>query len=435
MALMTRTSLLVMLVMSGACTRAADRCLGDVDCTDPAYPYCDVNGTYPASGGDMGVCTIPPPADAGIDAPFSCTPGGATCTNNMLTVCNSDGVTMTTSSCLLGCETDGTACKSFEPSNGLGPAFVASATGSDIVFPSAITIDSDTGGIVDSANVPINITSVVVTQSGAPSIRVFIAHSFDITNAQATGSAAIAFVAATTVNIDGIVSLDATGTASGPGALVGATAGVAGAGGGGGGGNATVGGGGASDASAGGVAAGGAAQIAFSPLGGGGVGGGDGTNAVGGGAGGAIQIDAGTSVTVTGTLSLGGGAGGPLGGGGAGGTVVLESPTVNIAGMVAANGASGGACGVDGNNATRNTTPAPSVSGCSYQAGMHQAIGTSGSGGTAGVAPGGGSAGLMGGPAGGGSVGRMSITTADGTYQHESATISAAVSTGTLTIK
>ncbi len=71
----------------------------------------------------------------------------------------------------------------------------------------------------------------------------FIAHSFDITNAQATGSAAIAFVAATTVNIGGVVSLDADGTASAPGALVGVTAGAAAkAGGGGGGGNATTGG-------------------------------------------------------------------------------------------------------------------------------------------------------------------------------------------------
>ncbi len=170
MVLMTRTSLLAMLVMAGACTKAADQCLGDVDCTDPAYPFCDTNGIE----GDKDVCAIPPPVDAGIpvDSPLAsgCSPGAATCTNNTLNVCNSDGKSMTATACALGCESDGTACKSFEPSNGLGPAFVASTTGSDVVFPSVITIDSDTGGIVDSANVPIDVTSVVITQSGAPSI-------------------------------------------------------------------------------------------------------------------------------------------------------------------------------------------------------------------------------------------------------------------------
>ena len=73
---------------------------------------------------------------------------------------------------------------------------------------------------------------------------------------------------------------------------------------------------------------------------------------IGGAGGGAIQLVAGTSITIaaTGLIQVGAGGGGFGGirtqnaaGGGSGGSVLLESLTVTIAGTVAANGGGGGA--------------------------------------------------------------------------------------------
>jgi hypothetical protein len=93
----------------------------------------------------------------------------------------------------------------------------------------------------------------------------------------------------------------------------------------------------------------------------GGAGGDGDTDASGGGGdgGGAMYIASAVSITInsTGSINAGGGGGaggkgngGGGGGGGSGGMIVLESPTVTIAGKVAANGGGGGegADGADG---------------------------------------------------------------------------------------
>ncbi len=76
----------------------------------------------------------------------------------------------------------------------------------------------------------------------------------------------------------------------------------------------------------------------------------------GGGGGGALQITAGQSVTVSGTINAGGGGGSGgsgsgscLGGagGGSGGGVLIEAPAVEISGIIAANGGGGGGAGND----------------------------------------------------------------------------------------
>jgi len=102
----------------------------------------------------------------------------------------------------------------------------------------------------------------------------------------------------------------------------------------------------------------------------------------GGGGAGGIQITAGESITVGGTiLALGGGGlGGAAGerpdkcsgggGGGSGGAVLLESKTVTVTGAIWAHGGSGGgggnslgASGGDGQDATASMTPAQGGAG------------------------------------------------------------------------
>jgi hypothetical protein len=102
------------------------------------------------------------------------------------------------------------------------------------------------------------------------------------------------------------------------------------------------------------------------PLLGGSAGGG--TNIEGAG-GGAIQIIAGTSITVrtVGAINAGGGTCGNTDqGGGSGGAILLEAPTVSVMGVLAANGGSGGPSGTD---ATAGNQPAMSVGGGNGSAG------------------------------------------------------------------
>jgi hypothetical protein len=147
-----------------------------------------------------------------------------------------------------------------------------------------------------------------------------------------------------------------------------------------------------------------------------------------------MQIDAVTSIEIGsgGTVDVGGGGGEFYSGGGAGGNVIFESPSVDVEGIVAANGASGGDCSAYGLDATPNLTPAPPVAGC--PSGPQNKTGESGAGGTALSPPTPGSA-PLGAPgfAGGGAVGRFLITTATGSASEGSAAIeSALVMTGTL---
>jgi|SRR6185312_11309480 len=50
----TRMKLLELLLLGaiavGGCTNRADQCNSNADCTDPAYPFCDVNGGSGAAG-------------------------------------------------------------------------------------------------------------------------------------------------------------------------------------------------------------------------------------------------------------------------------------------------------------------------------------------------------------------------------------------------
>ena len=428
-------AILVLVLSAWGCTKDVNRCSTDSDCSDIAHPFCDVNGEYAYSGGIAGVCTAVP-ADCPA-ARCGCAPDASTCTGDKLSICNNDGRSSTDTLCGLGCATDAQRCATFTPSNDLGGALAMAKIADDVVLGS-VNID-DAGTITkvgDGTVVPV--LSISVPQLSAPSIRVYIAHSFIIHDATITSKAAgfgsnpVAFVAAGSITIDGLFDAGAATNHSemfgvGSQADTASCAGIAGFYGGGGGGNATTGGTGspinASVPLPG--AAGGAAQANhFEPLIGGCHGGADQMNSNKSGRGGAgIQLVSGTliSIPTTGILNVGGQGGGANAGGGSGGTLVLQAPAVNIVGLVAANGGSGGACSSYGNAGTLGTQPAASVGGCGSS--------HSGTGGTATVAPTPAS-GFAEGAGGGGAVGRVSIETADGTYGP--GTVSAKVTVGQL---
>ncbi|MEO8845293.1 MAG: hypothetical protein ABI591_01710 [Kofleriaceae bacterium] len=395
-------------------SQKVDQCDKDSDCTNIAYPFCDVNGEYSPSGGEAHVCTVPP-SDCPVDR-CGCSPGATTCDGDQETTCNVDGKSTTTSTCSLGCADSKDHCLAFEPSNGLGPAMAAAGNEHDVVFPTSIRINTDTGMVFDTANAPVQVTSLV---SG--NIRVYIAHSFVLSDVTVSGSKALAFVAPGLISLGGTILASASGTTAGPGAGGGGdcvgTFGSAG----GGGGNGTAGGAGYTPALGGNTSvAGGLLQTAFAPLQGGCSGGG----ASAGAGGGALQFDSFVKISgaSTATINLGGGGADATehDGGGSGGTVIFEAPTVIIGGGIFANGGAGSACGISGPNGTATVSQAVGPS-CGNQ-------GHGGNGGTGTVAPGAG-----GGPVdsagGGGAVGRMHVSTLDGTYSTGAGAIVSAVTT------
>lgn len=434
--LVLRTVVLAALV--GGCTKHVNQCTSDSDCTDPAYPFCDVNGEFPASGGTKNICTVTP-TNCPVDR-CGCTPGATTCGSDTLLTCNADGKSQTMTSCALGCATDGTRCLTFEPSNGLGPALAAAGGEPDVVLPKGVHIDTGTGTITNSGGIAIPVQSLVVTEGGS-AIRAFYAKSFVIDDATVTGPDAVAFVAAGDVTVQGAVDASGTGLTGGPGAQA-STAACSGhsgqsqpcevtftCDGGGGAGNATAG-----TSGGGGTGAAGAAQTGFAPLVGGCPGGSglDSSGALvgsGGGGGGAMQLVSATRIVVTGSalIDVGAGGGDPFGGGGSGGNIVLEAPQVSIEGAAAivGNGGAGGGCSASGPDATRDMNPAVGPGPC----GNHNTDG-GGSGGTVTVAPT--TSGHQGG--GGGAVGRLRIATKNGTAAvSSSALLSVAVTNETLT--
>jgi hypothetical protein len=228
----------VLFCVVAACTKDQPKCKADSDCTNPAYPFCDVNGDFAAAGGEKNVCTIVPP-DCPVER-CGCSPGATSCSNGMLLTCDSGGTSQTSTACVLGCATDGSRCLGFEPTNGLGPALTAAANEPSVQIPAGATINTDSGVVKDSASLPIQVSSLVVTQ-GSSSIRVFIAKSFTIADVTVTGTNAVAFVAADTVDLTGVLTARGNGPIAGPGAQeTGVCAGGAGDVGGGGGGNATM---------------------------------------------------------------------------------------------------------------------------------------------------------------------------------------------------
>jgi hypothetical protein len=429
----------VLFSASLSCTKHVDGCDSNSDCTNPAYPFCDVNGAYPPSDGTKNICTIIPP-DCPVDV-CGCQPGATACGSDQVVTCNADGMSETTTACELGCGSDGISCAMFTPSNGLGPILTQAGSAADFVVPTGATIDTTACEIAMSSSTILS-GSLVAQSSGK--ICAFAAHDFTIGDVTASGAYPVAFVAANDMTVSGVLDAGGKTSTAGPGAQpVGSTcdggeayetkcnAGTVpealicseGAGGGGG---ATLGGSGGTDTFISTEAAnpgsnyGGAIAADFSPLMGG-CSGGSGSDTVtnntgttilgfvsekGGGGGGAVQLVAGTSIDLVGIVNVGGGGGLGSGsgigsdgstvyyddqgtGGGGGGTVVIETPVLMIGpgGGFAANGGGGGGCGVAGANGTPDTNPAPGgTSGSNTCQGVGYLL-SGGAGAAAGVPP------------------------------------------------
>lgn len=473
MTLMVRVASLAMVLSAfSACTERVNVCNSDSECTDPAYPFCDVNGEYAESGHVAMSCSITP-ASCPIER-CGCVPGLVTCSGDELTTCNADGKGETVQSCALGCGSD--RCLTFDPSNGLSTALLASATEPDRTLPDGAVIDTTSGMVTGVAG---TIPSVTVAQTGGADIRVFTARSWTISNVRVVGSLPVAFVADDEIRVTGTLDASADGPTSGPGASAcsdGGNGTAPGAGlfasapggnsggyppylftinGAGGGGFGTAGGDGGVVNSAVAAGAGGPPNgpASLSPLRGGCGGYGEIESQKGAG-GGAIQLVANRRVHLSngGGIHVGGGGGkagslgvaslppqtavyGP-GGGGSGGGILIEAPSVELddGALVLAAGGGGGGYGACANSPNGQDAQASAAT----PSGGRCPVGTTpASGGGAGSVSGSGgkgddtTKGSAGG--GGGGLGRIRVNSADGEYMAgANVVLRGALTTGTL---
>ncbi|HSQ62046.1 MAG TPA: hypothetical protein VLM85_02485 [Polyangiaceae bacterium] len=329
-----------------------------------------------------------------------------------------------------------------------------SKVGDFVVDNDACTIDtnSNLASCGDGANV---LAFKIAKQSDGSKVAVYVAKSMNVLagkNLTVTGSLPFVFIALGTIRISGTLNANSKADVAVAGGQEVTTQSSRGAGPGGGNtGTATAAPGGGSYCGAGGAGA----VESGTPTSGsvaygsptirplvGGSSGGAGSGGAGSG-GGAVQLVAGTSITIdaTGLIQVGGGGGGfggisgqQAGAGGSGGSLLLESTSINVAGALAANGGGGGAGTamdvgalppLDPSGA--NSTPS-STAAAGGKAGIGPSSGGDGSAaasvnGTAGSFTAGNSAG-----GGGGGAGRIRLNTKTGV-----ATISGTISPATST--
>jgi len=472
---------------SAACTKEnpAYHCQNST-CIDPAFPYCDADGSI---GGTAGVC-IAVTCTAGEfgkcsgDSALTCNDTGTgyvetqcahgcdegtgcklceanqtVCENGVVASCDANGAQTATENCPLGCFEDQPRCRDIDPANHLGTYMDMNKTPPDLDLSTGdwYVLNDAAGTISGPQSATVVVPNYVVNQpGGGPRIHVYVVNSLKLGSVYIAGPAPISesqatvFLASGDVNISGPVRLDyhaggyadrTCAGAQGFSTFAQSNGAIQGYGPGGGGAVAAGAHGGIVDDGLAGAARLGGAPFgvdSLEPLVGGCYGGGYDNSANGGdvyeygaGGGGALQITSRKSITIAGRVSSDGsdGTAGGQGpgttttfGGGGGGSILLEAPIVTLAANSMLSAAGGRGFGCD---------PPNEFCGGRGQGGTATAAPTPGGNLQFVIAAGANAEFYAGG--GGGSVGRIRVNTPTSTYSADSsATLNASVTTGTV---
>lgn len=466
-------------VVAGSVVGAADRMhegesggsLPERTCTDPNFPFCDVNGVV---GGEPGACVAVSctagqfaecrgdqevrcnaegnnyevmqcerGCDVAADGCRLCNPNETACTNGKVATCDATGTVTFSTECALGCFESEPRCRDIVPSNSLATYADMVASPPDLIVEDA-EFNSETGKLIPTVGPESSPPSFMVPAppNGLP-IRVVVVDEVKVQRLTLRGEPAVAIVARGDVLIEGSIEVNAgygteqVGCDGGYGTYSYTGSCQNSASGGGGGANATNGARGGDVPSlglvggAGGITSGSPSLV---PLRGGCSGGSVEGPYYPGGGGGALQLTSSTRITVAGTIIARGGNGSNFdvgdsqqpdphqgaSGGGAGGAILLEAPDVALgpnAQLLAFGGDGGALC-----TTTSDVCGAPGR-------GAHNGIAATAGGSTGSSCPT--SNRTAGG--GGGGLGRVRINTRDGAYTKASSALEdASVSTGTI---
>jgi hypothetical protein len=265
------------------------------------------------------------------------------------------------------------------------------APGGDLVLDASLadyTWDTNTGVLKGKMNMTVAVTTMVLQQTGGPEVLLASVNNFTVSddaNISVTGNRPLVIAVWENAVIDGDINASASLAGTGPGGANTVTTECPASAVGNPGTTTTPshGGGGGAFQGAGGIggsaSSGNGVGLPVPTVIRGGCGGGSGGQSSGGvvgtrgAGGGAVQITARVSITIPagGSIAAGGGAGsfgriayGGAGGGGSGGYIGLETPTLTVAGVLAANGGAGGggasdvAQGSPGANGLTSANPA-----------------------------------------------------------------------------
>lgn len=179
-------------------------------CTDPAAPFCDVDGTiggtpgtclgvscttgtFAACRGDVALtCNAMGNNYDELQCAMGCTPeamgcklcqaGQTVCTNGEVQTCDMNGAVTSSQACPLGCFESQPRCRDVDPSNALGVYEDMVASPPDVTITNG-DIDTGTGTVTDGGT-PVSIPSFeVAAPTGGASLRVFVVNTLTIQNA------------------------------------------------------------------------------------------------------------------------------------------------------------------------------------------------------------------------------------------------------------
>lgn len=202
-----RVLALVVASLAAGCTKPNPRSCLDGTCTDPAFPFCDVDGAlegqpntciavectpleFAGCRGDLAItCNT-----AGTDFELVqcergceegtgcrlCDPNETACTNGTVATCDAAGTVVSSQPCPLGCFEDEPRCRDIDPSNGLALFLDGAQVAADVAL-SNVTIFTDTGEIRDAGNNLLDVPSTLLAApaGGAP-IRVIVADTIQL---------------------------------------------------------------------------------------------------------------------------------------------------------------------------------------------------------------------------------------------------------------
>jgi hypothetical protein len=230
-----RVVLVVVALMVG-CTSKNPRDCSDGTCTDPAFPFCDIEGNFGdttktcvavdctpgmfascrgdtaitcnSAGTDFDLIQCERGCDEASGGCRLCDPNETACTNGTVATCDASGAVTSSHVCPLGCFENEPRCRDIDPSNGLAQYLDASATALDLDLSAGGSIDTQTGNVHDVNGTVVPVTTVQLPAPvGGPAIRVLIVRSARIGNVQVSGQPALAIVSNADVTIEGALSL------------------------------------------------------------------------------------------------------------------------------------------------------------------------------------------------------------------------------------
>lgn len=206
---------LVLAVLASACTKPNPQSCQDGTCTDPAFPFCDLDGAlageeqtciavactaneFVACRGDRAITCNTTGTDyelelcgGGCDEAANgcrlCEPNQTLCANGKVQTCDANGAVVASETCALGCFEDQPRCRQVDPSNNLGAYLDMVPSPTDLDLSDAI-VTTATGAVEKNGMTVQGLTSFLVTApTGGASIRVFVARDVRLSNVTIRG--------------------------------------------------------------------------------------------------------------------------------------------------------------------------------------------------------------------------------------------------------